>query len=173
MKKLIALLMALVLCLSLCACGKENAEIGKTDLPDNNEISPVEITLDNFEQYLSIDRTTDVTKFTFGLKVYNDTITVIPLEEGNYENVKLLVKLKITTSIDDPDRFEVEEYKEQEIQEQDNKYSYVYTMSPITLALDGTGEHGYTFRTSTILKYDYTYEIVGISGTYTAGDITK
>ena len=47
MKKAISLLLALVLCLSLCACSKENAESSKS-----NEVI---LTLDNYKTYLNLD----------------------------------------------------------------------------------------------------------------------
>lgn len=70
MKKAISLLLALVMCLSLCACGGGNdaPETQETTLPPETEpkIKTIEISMDNWQDYFSIESDVSVSKNDFG-----------------------------------------------------------------------------------------------------------
>ena len=110
MKKLIALLLAVVLCLSLAACGNGKTEDNSgtsqgqitdnspqdTDEPSNAELTEqtVEITLDNWQEYFEFRPYVDVLKNS-----YNE-IT------GMYVSLKFFPKEAIAENITVPDAWE-------------------------------------------------------------------
>jgi hypothetical protein len=57
MKKIIALFLAITMCLSLCACGDndDKNDNSNNDNSNNNNNNVIELTLDNYENYFDID----------------------------------------------------------------------------------------------------------------------
>lgn len=166
MKKLLSLMLVIVLCLSLCACG------GSKEAKTSEAPKTVPLTMDNFTQHLSVERNTEKEDLTWGTTVlqttFEDTVTIVPLMPGLYEDVQLQVALKITYVVDESSDFEVEDYSDFKKAEVNGDYVFTYTMDAITLSTEGNGENIYTFvDKSGILRADYTYEITGVSGTYT------
>ena len=159
MKKAVSLILALVMAWPLYGC-----------------VSPktVELTVENFTKYLSIDRVTEKEDVTWGSVTlytrYKDTITLTPVKAGTFENVELSVNLVMTYSdAGDPEDFSVEGATS--FDRKDGKTGweiYTYTMNPIPLSEDGTAEANYTLKKDSILGMkEYTYQIVDVSGTYT------
>lgn len=90
MKKIIALLLALCVCFSLCACGTT-----KNETPETTEPKAIELTTENISQYLNIvigeviESTSEVN--------YHDTapIEIYPLQAGDFSNVEIELSIKI------------------------------------------------------------------------------
>lgn len=83
MKKIISMFLALVLCLSLCACGGKNEA----------QSSKVELNEENILDYLNIEITYTKTgdRNILGNPVMEQTIKIYPMRGGTFENVELLI----------------------------------------------------------------------------------
>lgn len=86
MKKIIALLLALCVCFSLCACGTT-----KNETPETTESKAIELTTENISQYLNIVigepvRVSDY-NFTTSMEIYS-------LQPGDFANVEIVLSIK-------------------------------------------------------------------------------
>ena len=127
MKKWIALLLAAMMCLSLCACGSDGA---KGDSASANE---VELNVENITDYLHVEITYTKTGKTNILKQpeMERTITIYPIKDGRFEHVQLLISDILEWKADSSELgASLAEYEYSSI----NKY---FTLAKIALPADG------------------------------------
>lgn len=88
MKKTIAILLVVCLCVGMCACGTE-----RNDAPEANEPKSIELTSDNISQYLGIKigKPADIDEQHH----YGTTaIEFYPLQPGDFSNVAIELFIK-------------------------------------------------------------------------------
>ena len=153
MKKWIALLLVVVMCLSLAACGKSEKEI--------------QLTVDNFEDYFNISCSYGEleTHKAIGINfAYVDTvIDVYQVSTGSLNNVK--ITLKVTT----PNGWS--------LSSEDTAYSSSKNDGEefsITINMPASGEYSETHRIGKAVETrkptaNCRIEIVSVSGTFTEG----
>ena len=87
MEKIIALLLALCVCFSLCACGTT-----KNETPETTEPKSIELTTENISQYLNIviGEVVDT-----GDSIDTTLIEFYPLQPGDFTNVEIVLSIKV------------------------------------------------------------------------------
>lgn len=147
MKKTIAILLSLCLCIGLCACGKaKNVEPA--------EPTSIELTSKNISQYLNIKIGKPVDMGEAHRKT--TTIEVYPLQAGDYNNVKLNLYIKdCDGDIDSVAGSDSWEYEDKQV-------------IPISLPVDGRYSVEVTIRNIwSNFWYVEEVEIQNVSGTFT------
>lgn len=89
MKKIIAFLLIVVMCLSIAACGESNSDTGTTASGNSNE---VELTTENILDYVHVSISYEKTGTSIlGTPEIERTITIYPTVGGNFNNVQILI----------------------------------------------------------------------------------
>ena len=170
MKKVLLILLALTMCVSMCACGSDDSTNNKNtnganSVSKNDE--SITLTLDNYEQYLNI---VNVFCDTEDQRIYATINIKARSTNFNYNNVKVEINFKGSY------KASLTEYDAQLggvkiLDSYTDNYNCNHT---VTLDIAGnyfneydivTLKQDYTSQSKDITDFDYT--IVGISGTVT------
>lgn len=166
MKKLLALMLAAALALSLVACGGGGGDGGSKENEGGKE---VELAADNIEDYLSLSletsnlRAHNILGTNFG-SLQDITISAYAVQGGSFNNVQITFEIPLPTLGDSYALFKVAE--SDDAYDEDNETTLAFT---VRLPANGEFSEVHTVGSSlsyNLDDYDVEYTITEISGTF-------
>ena len=166
MKKLLALMLAAALALSLVACGGGGGDGGSKENEGGKE---VELAADIIEDYLSLSletsnlRAHNILGTNFG-SLQDITISAYAVQGGSFNNVQITFEIPLPTLGDSYALFKVAE--SDDAYDEDNETTLAFT---VRLPANGEFSEVHTVGSSlsyNLDDYDVEYTITEISGTF-------
>ena len=157
MKKLLLIFLALVMCVSLCACGGKDTDNDSSDATTSTYDGSIELTLENYKQYLDVSVECNLlaeNMYEFETEQYKSFVFKLHVKglSTNFNYQDIVVNARIKASAQSAGQYDAHKI-EKDLEVRTN--------------IAGNGEERQTHKVGKNLirsSFEYKYEIISVSG---------